>query len=89
MRVIPLLYGNVLIGTASLVHRPILDDTITTNEVNESIKNLKRRGCDYPLSIVYMIKSMYLPMLLLLLQSNISIPFSAQSPFCLQYQYFM
>ena len=45
----------------------ILDDPITTNEVNESIKNMKKGGYDYPLSIVYMLKSMFLPMLVLLL----------------------
>ena len=46
---------------------PILDDPITTNEVNESIKNMKKGGYDYPLSIVYMLTSMFLARLVLLL----------------------
>ena len=42
---------------------PLLDDPISTREVNESINKMKKGGYDYPLSIILILKSMFMPKL--------------------------
>ena len=57
---------------------PLLDDPISTREVNESINKMKKGGYDYPFSINLILKSMFMPILVILMNMLFYISYPIQ-----------
>ena len=49
------------------VYLPVLDDPISYNDVEEAMKNMKKGGYDYKLPILNMLTTIFLPMILIIM----------------------
>ena len=62
----------------SSVTIPVLDDPISEKEINEAIDKMKKGGYDYPLNVVYIIQSLFTPVLLFLMNLMFYVQYPVQ-----------